>query len=45
MGFVKGMVAGMMLGVAINAINNGDLKHFLSKGKNEMRRFRRKLTI
>jgi hypothetical protein len=43
MSFVKGIVTGMMVGVAIGAMNNDNVMNVVRKGKREMRRFRRKM--
>jgi len=43
MNFVKGILTGMMVGVAIGAMNNDNVMNVVRKSKREMKRFRRKL--
>lgn len=42
MNFVKGIVAGMMVGAALGAMNSDSVIGAMRKGKKEMRRFRRR---
>jgi|GEM_PF-3129570 len=43
MGFVKGIVTGMMVGVAIGAMNNDNVMNAVRRSKKGMRRFTRKM--
>ncbi len=44
MGFVKGIVTGMMVGAALGAINSDDLMSAMRKGQKGIRRFRRRFS-
>ncbi|MEG1705705.1 MAG: hypothetical protein RR290_03935 [Clostridia bacterium] len=43
MGFVKGILAGTIVGVAVGAMNSDNVMHMFRKGKKDIKRLRRKI--
>lgn len=42
MGFVKGILAGTLVGVAVGAMNSNNVMQMFRKGKRDFKRLRRK---